>query len=130
MVSNQEQGSQKLPRTEILKSNLAIEQLFLCGTTLKAYPLLFIWRAVEREDPRVKIAFSVSKKRFRKAVDRNRIKRLMREAYRLNKGALIEECRKKDLHIHAVLLYTGSHKADFHELEGKIIKVINRFKEE
>ena len=56
------------------------------------YPLRWIWKeAVLPENVPAQVAFSVSKRRFKRAVDRNRVKRMMREAYRLNKAAFYEQ---------------------------------------
>lgn len=77
-----------LKKEERLCSRLAIEALF-AGTdskSLSAYPIRAVFR--QTETPGVRILVSVSKRRFRHAVDRNRVKRQLREAYRLNKHIL------------------------------------------
>ncbi len=70
-----------------LKSKKLIEKLFGEGQALSAYPLRLIY--ISTGNPN-KVGVSVSKKNFKRAVDRNRIKRLMREAYRHNKKMLID----------------------------------------
>ena len=71
---------------EKLKSQKTIEQLFLDGDSVSAYPLRLVY--LKHGDSR-KVGVSVSKRNFKRAVDRIRIKRLLREAYRLNKTMLI-----------------------------------------
>ena len=77
-------------RAERLKSRKVIEQLFKQGQSFAQYPLRIVW--VEMAEPRsefpAQFALSVSRKKFKRAVDRNRIRRLVREAYRLNKHVL------------------------------------------
>ena len=74
------------PRAEKLKQKKEIGQLFELGTwkTYNNLRVIFLDTANENPLP-VKVGVSVSKRNFKKAVDRNRIKRLMRECYRLNK---------------------------------------------
>ncbi len=74
------------PKKEKLKSKKLIEQLFAQGKSVSAFPIKLIYLPTEfTEDTRVKAGVAVPKKNFKSAVKRNRVKRLMRESYRLNK---------------------------------------------
>lgn len=61
-------------------------------------------------------AFSVSSKNFKKAVDRNRIKRLMREAYRLQKSLLQSELANNQLYLAIFIIYTGNSLPEFENI--------------
>ena len=74
-----------LSKDERLSSLKEIEKLFLEGDSFTKYPLRYVWLETSTSGFPVRVLFSVSKKKFSKAVDRNRIKRLLREAYRLLK---------------------------------------------
>ncbi|MDB2471683.1 ribonuclease P protein component, partial [Flavobacteriaceae bacterium] len=72
---------------EKLKSKAIIDALFTNGSSISCFPLRFVYLQKDfPENITLKCGVSVSKKKFKRAVDRNRIKRLMREAYRLNKN--------------------------------------------
>ncbi|MBC3845784.1 ribonuclease P protein component [Winogradskyella echinorum] len=76
----------KYSKKDKLKSKKLIEQLFTEGKAITAYPLRLIYLKNEFEDgSKLKTGVSVSKRLHKTAVARNRIKRLLREAYRLNK---------------------------------------------
>jgi len=78
-------------KNEKLCSKKDIQTIFDKGEKFASYPFFFIFnQAQNREDAAVKVLITVSKKKFKKAVHRNRIKRLCREVYRLNKHLLIE----------------------------------------
>ena len=72
---------------EKLKSKKLIEKLFAEGRAVSVFPLRLIYLKVGETN---KVGVSVSKRNFKNAVDRNRIKRLLREAYRHNKNMLID----------------------------------------
>ena len=79
------------PKPEHLTLQRDIDALFAGGShSAVAFPVRAVWREVEWDGrgPRVKVLVSVSKRKFKHAVDRNRAKRQMREAYRLNKHIL------------------------------------------
>lgn len=81
------------PKREHIVSTRLIEQLFSSGSTsMAAYPLRAVFRMVERSqtDVPVQVLISVPKKRFKHAVDRNRVKRQVREAYRQHKQPLVD----------------------------------------
>jgi len=73
------------PKKEKLKSLKAFTALFAGADSAKHYPLRAVYKRWPTDGVPIQAGFSVSKKRFKKAVDRNRIKRLMKEAYRLQK---------------------------------------------
>ena len=89
-----------LPRSLRLRKEKVIGHLFACRETSGAFfPLRYICCEAEDEEPQeVQVLFSVSKKKLHNAVDRNRAKRQMREAFRLNqhllRGALKEQGRR------------------------------------
>lgn len=83
--------SHRFPKPEHLSLQNDIDALFAAGThSAVAFPVRAVWRKVEwnGRGPQVKVMVSVSKRKFKHAVDRNRAKRQMREAYRLNKHIL------------------------------------------
>ena len=82
-----------LTKDERLNSQLIIDRLFAAGNnSMAAFPLRVVWMVSERQPtdtfPPVRMMVSVPKKRFHHAVDRNRMKRQVREAFRLNKHIL------------------------------------------
>lgn len=85
-----------LSKSERLNKKLVIDRLFAGGSkSLLAFPLRVVYMPVEPEGERVSILISVPKKRFRRAVKRNRIKRQVREAYRKNKFTLLHVLEEK-----------------------------------
>lgn len=87
------------PKPEHLTLQRDIDALFAGGShSAVAFPVRAVWREVEWDGhgPRVKVLVSVSKRKFKHAVDRNRAKRQMREAYRLNKQIISALCNSKE----------------------------------
>ncbi len=81
-------------RQERLKSRKIIGRLFTEGKSFIAYPLRAVWMPLDNppaDTPPVQLAISVPKRFFKTAVARNRIRRLIREAYRLHKHAIYEK---------------------------------------
>jgi ribonuclease P protein component len=76
------------------------------------------------------VMFSAPKKKFKKAVTRNRLKRLMRESYRKNKHLLYDFLEEKNKNIHLSIVFTGSADISYAETEGKIILTLQRLIEE
>jgi ribonuclease P protein component len=114
-------------KNERLKSKKLIEQLFDKGKSVDAVPLKLIWMAVDGEMPSpVQAGFTVPKRNFPKAIDRNRIKRLMREAWRLQKKELYKLLDEKNLKLAAMLIFTGRKKLEYKEVCEKTATVIQR----
>lgn len=99
-------GRFTLPKEERLSRKRDVDQLFAKGRTFVAFPLRVIYLIV-KEEFLVPSSFlvSVSKKRFKRAVDRNRVKRQMREAYRVRKHELLGVLTGSDRRIWIAFLY-------------------------
>ena len=109
---------------ERLKSRKAISDLFENGNAFYRFPFRVIWmESVGEGDSPAQLAVSVSKKSFKKAVHRNRIKRLMREAWRLNKNSLYKGLNEREKKIVLMLVYTGN-KIPAYKLVSKAIEEI------
>ncbi|HOF81727.1 MAG: ribonuclease P protein component [Bacteroidales bacterium] len=125
------QLSQRFRKNERLCSRYLIEKLFKEGSSFLVFPIRVTYFQIEgREIARLKsplqVMFSVSKKRFKKSVQRNRIKRLMRECWRINKSPLTEKINKHEKHIIVSLVFIGESIPDFALLNTKIISIIKR----
>ncbi|WP_299383122.1 ribonuclease P protein component [uncultured Lacinutrix sp.] len=106
---------------EKLKSQKTIEKLFLDGQSVSAYPLRLVY--LKHGDSR-KVGVSVSKRNFKRAVDRIRIKRLLREAYRLNKPVLINN-EVNDYTL--MILYISKDMPDFELINTKMKALLTKF---
>src|ERR1035437_1951267 len=84
------------------------------GDAFIAYPMRVVFLIEAKSDIEFSsVLVSVPKKRFKRAVKRNRLKRLMREAYRLNKQLLIEKLIEKQMQIHIAFNYVSDEELDF-----------------
>ncbi len=116
---------QTFPREEKLKSRKMIGNLFTDGFVVKSYPIRIQFAFHDLSElPRCQVGASVSKRNFKSAVDRNRIKRQLKEAYRLNKGGLIEKLNAVDKRLAMMIIYTSNEKLDFVSIERKLLKAI------
>ncbi|WP_262511494.1 ribonuclease P protein component [Deminuibacter soli] len=89
-----------------MKSRKLLEQLFREGKSFLVFPVKVIYlQPVEPMDFPVKVAVGASGRHFKKAVHRNRVKRLMREAYRLNKAPLHQLVTSQQKQVAVFLLY-------------------------
>ncbi len=118
--------NQTYNKHEKLKSKKLIDKLFTEGQSVSAYPfrMVYIKTTSEDADTPIKIGVSVSKKYFKKAVDRIRIKRLMREAYRLNKSTYFNNLSTPYA---LMILYIGSSKPSYNQVEQSMNKLFKKF---
>lgn len=115
-----------LHKEERLCSHKTIEDLFSSGDSFLAYPLKVVYLKTGPAQPTpVQVAFTVSKRNFKRAVKRNQLKRRMREAYRLNKGTLYAELGAKQLNLALMFVYIAK---DLTEQAGIDKAMISAFK--
>jgi ribonuclease P protein component len=106
-------------KPERLCSKKAIEALFERGSSFYNFPLQVIWLESPMDIPfPAQVAFSVSKKSFKRAVKRNLIKRRMREAYRKNKHLLYQVLESNKKKIIFFIIYKGDFIPDYLSVEG------------
>ncbi|MCC1483434.1 ribonuclease P protein component [Winogradskyella immobilis] len=116
------------PKKEKLKSKKLIEQLFTEGRSISIYPIRLIYLKTDDKDAvLLKTGVSVSKRLHKKAVTRNRIKRLLREAYRLNKNTYFN---KNTTPYTFMFLYIGKEETDFKTLDRKMKLLLEKFKKQ
>ncbi len=111
---------------ERLKSKKEISRLFSNGKSFISEPFKVIWDYSEIEiNYPAQIAISVPKRNFKKAVDRNFIKRQTREGYRKNKYILYRYLTHKNLNVSLIIIYLSRKKLETLEIEKSIIKLID-----
>lgn len=122
---------QTFGKQERLRSKKQIARLFKEGRSFYRYPFRVSFLKEKTDDPSLpQVLIAVSKKNFKKAVDRNKIKRLIREAYRKNKQPLAEYCTAKSVSVMFGLIYTGKTILSYAEIEKKIILILHHLIEQ
>lgn len=109
-------------KEERLKSNLSIKDLLDQGNTISSFPLKIFWNSVEDPGQKfpAKVAILVPKKKFPRAVDRNLMKRRIRESYRQNKQPLYELLNKSDLKLLLVIMILSDEILTFAKIESSL----------
>jgi ribonuclease P protein component len=113
------------PKNEKLKSKITIGLLFSEGKSVSKYPLRVVYHSgALGDEQQLKVGVSVSKKYFKKAVDRNYFKRLLRESYRLNQHLLKQQL---DQPYALMLFYQSKDRLSFEEINTKTIQLFEKF---
>lgn len=114
----------KFGKHERLCSRKAIDELFRTGTILRLFPFKVVFTIDTRGQSPVRLAVSVPKKIHRRAVDRNLVKRRIREAYRLNKAPLHLFPGFEHATLNLMLIYVSSNILNYADIERKLQQTI------
>ena len=114
-----------LGKDERLKSRKQIENLFDKGksfvvTPFRVYFIMNTELQIHKGERGLKFGTGVSAKNFKKAVDRNRIKRLTREAWRLQKNEIRDKVKETQRQLNVFFIYTGKELPDFTTVRDKV----------
>ncbi len=112
-------------KEERLCSKSLIDQLFHSSSSFIVYPFRYVYQTIEDTCTSfpVQVIISVSKRRFKRAHDRNRIKRLMREVYRQQKSELLyTQLQQRSLNLLLAVQYVGKEELPYDVLFTKMSK--------
>lgn len=113
-------------KQEKLKKKNLIAELFASGKSTSVFPLKMIYLEYDHDSPcKIQAGVSVSKRNFKKAVERNRIKRLMRESYRKNKYLIYNNEDTKKYII--MFIYQAKSEVTYEQMEVKMNQLIQKF---
>jgi ribonuclease P protein component len=112
------------PKKEKLKSQKIIDSLFSEGKTVSKFPLRLVYTSISNSEKQLKFGVSVSKKHFKKAVDRNYFKRVLRECFRLNKHLIYDNL---DQPYAMMFFYQTKDRLSYQEINEKTIQLFEKW---
>lgn len=115
------------PKYERICRESEIQSLFEKGAGFSCYPyrVVFLIRPVGDKPVTCRMLLSVSKKRFHHAIKRNRVKRLIREAWRKNKTKMYEVCARDTISIDVAFIYNATVIHSYAEMLERTDKAVN-----
>ena len=116
----------KFPKKERLSSKIDIEDLFKSKNTFTQDKIKVYWNLNSSNTEKVSVLFSVPKKIVSLATKRNKIKRLLKESYRINKKIL----QKTDKELHIAFVYLSTETPNFNTIEEKIKLILQRLNDQ
>lgn len=126
-----------LGKAEKLKSRKLIDQLFAQGRSFTAFPVKVVYLAApqppapDTEQPTpVRVGVTASTRHFKRATDRNRIKRLLREVYRQQKHELHDAVTQQGLHLSVFFIYLDKELPTYALLQDKMRYCLKRLRKE
>lgn len=119
-----------LSKPERLNKKKAIEKMFTGGSrSFSVFPLRVVYLPIEELEMPASILVSVSKRRFKRAVKRNRVKRQIREAYRVNKHELLRILEEKQCRIGIAFIYLSDQLVETSLIEERMKTALARIAE-
>lgn len=120
-----------LRKAERLSSKILIGKMFEGGVSksFSIFPIRVVYMPVEKGEAPAAVMISVSKRRFKRAVKRNRVKRQIREAYRKNKQLLLDELQSREMRLAIAFIYLSDELVATAELEEKMKTALSRLVE-
>lgn len=119
--------SNGLSKKERIHHRDLIRELWKGGDTIVERPIRLVYRLIDgTEGETVQIMTVAPKRRYKTAVQRNRIKRLLKEAYRINKHSLLDTAKSKGVSLNIMFIYNGREDVDFEFVQAKIILLLHR----
>ena len=116
-----------LQKAERLSRKKAIERLFSGGNlSFSAYPFRAVFCVDEQQEVPARILVSIPKHRMHHAVDRNRMKRLVREAYRLNKDIIWKVAEEMNITVDIAFICISDRTANYREVKRSVCKILQR----
>ena len=113
----------RLQKNERLHSKKSIKELFDKGSSFFLYPFKVIYLTLDAASTETnQVLFSVSKRKIKKAVHRNLVKRRIKEAYRLNKSLITSSATKNTI----ALIYVASELESFHTIQNKVQRILKK----
>ncbi|MCB0395931.1 MAG: ribonuclease P protein component [Flavobacteriales bacterium] len=120
-----------LNKKQRLKSRKSIAELFDSGRTIHGKPLRILWKPLEQKQLAfVQMAVSVPKRHFKRAVDRNVLKRRIREAFRRNKGLLKLSASETGQSVNLMIIFTDTQIVSYQVIEDKLKELLLRLNKE
>jgi len=117
--------SSKFPKKEKLKSEILIRRVFEDGKSISSYPVKLIYLPInDHSKVNIQCGVTVSKRNFKSAVKRNRIKRLLRESYRLNKEEIFNNIEGSFAFL---FLYLGKKMPQYEDVEKHMKVILKQF---
>jgi ribonuclease P protein component len=114
----------RLPKSEKLHSFGAIRRLFTEGRGGFIYPLRYMVYAEAADEMTAEILFSTPKKFLKRANKRNKVRRRMREAYRLNKSLLLDSVEPR--HLQVAIIYSSKEVLDYKTIENATKRILEK----
>ena len=115
---------QTFSKNERLCSKILIDRLIETGKSFNHSPYRITWLPIAESSAPIKVVISIPKRSFKKAVDRNRLKRQTREIYRKQKQKVYDVLEDKKILV--MIVYTAKTKIEFKELELKLKEALER----
>ncbi len=109
-------------KEERICGKITIDELVAKGKSFNSFPFRIVWLEVKESTVAVKVVISVPKRIFKRAVDRNRLKRLTREGYRMNKEILSESLKSKKVNV--LFVYTAKTILEGNEMQEKMVEAL------
>ena len=120
-------GSNSFPRNQRLKSKKISDLVFAKGRKAKAFPVIARFLDTVLPEPvAAQVMVTVSKKKFKRAVDRNRVKRLLREAWRLEKMDMENRLAADEKQRAIVFIFVGHELPEFEEVQSAIALLVSQ----
>jgi ribonuclease P protein component len=119
-------GIFKFKKSERLCSEISVNRLFSEGEAFISYPLRFVYLRCDKNDEVLQVIISVPKKRFKRAVKRNLLRRRIKEAYRLQKNDLQNFLQNKNASLHLAVTYISDEELPFDIISRKLHEGIHR----